>query len=59
MEKNAYKYRLVAKGKIVLSGITYDLGIREAEHQKDYLGSRIIQVGVKTTWEEALKWERK
>lgn len=58
-EKNAYRYRLRYKGKIVRRGITYDLNRREASHQLEFPGSRIEQIGPPVTWLEASKWERK
>ena len=39
-------------------GITNDLSRREGEHQAEYPGSRISQVGRRTTREAALQWER-
>lgn len=57
--RNTCKYRLKQGGKTVYYGITYDLERCEAEHQKDYPGSRIEQVGHRTTREEALKWQHK
>ena len=58
-DKDTYKYRLKWGGKTVHYGITYDLALREAQHQNDYPGSRIEQVGRRTTREEALKWQRR
>lgn len=57
-EKNTYKYQLKVGHKVILRNITYDLNRREAEHQNDYPGSRIEQIGRKTTREAALKWLR-
>lgn len=57
-EKDTYKYHL-KKGRGVLHrGITDDMTRREVEHQRDYPGSRIQQVGRRTTRKAALKWER-
>jgi len=56
-ERNTYRYRLKVGRKTVCYGISYDLARREAEHQKDFSGSRIEQIGNRTTWEEARKWE--
>ncbi len=58
-ERDSYKYQLKQGHKIVHRGITYDLARREVEHQQDYPGSRIEQMGRRTTREAALKWERK
>jgi predicted GIY-YIG superfamily endonuclease len=57
-ERDTRKYHLKQGHKVVHRGITYDLARREAEHQEDYPGSRIEQVGRRTTREAALKWER-
>lgn len=57
-EKDTYKYQLKRGSQTVHRGITYDLARREAEHQQDYPGSRIKQVGRRTTREAAFKWER-
>lgn len=57
-EKDTYKYQVKQGRKTVHRGITYDLARREAEHQQDYPGSRIEQVGRRTTRDAALKWER-
>lgn len=58
-ERDTYKYQLKQSHRTVYRGITYDLIRREAEHQQDFPGSRIKQVGHRTTREAALKWERK
>ena len=58
VERDTYKYHLKIGRKTVHKGITYDLGRREAEHQRDHRGSHIKQVGRRTTREAALKWER-
>ena len=57
-EKDTYKYHLKRAHRTVYRGITYDLERREAEHQERFPGSRIKQVGRRTTREAALKWER-
>ena len=57
-ERDTQKYQVKQGRKVVHRGITYDLARREAEHQQDYPGSRIEQVGRRTTREAALKWER-
>ena len=57
-QRDTYKYQLKKGPKVVHKGITYDLGRREAEHQRDHPGSHIKQVGRRTTREAALKWER-
>ena len=60
MEKarDTYKYHLKIGNKVVYRGITNDLRRREAEHQERFHGSRLEQVGRKTTRDSALKWER-
>lgn len=57
-EKDTYKYQLKSGRRIVHRGITDDLMRRETEHQLQYPGSRIWQVGRRTTRAAALKWER-
>ena len=57
-ERDTHKYHVKQGHKTVYRGITYDLERREAEHQKDFPGSEIKQVGRRTTREAALKWER-
>lgn len=58
--RDTSKYHLKMGNKIVHRGITErPLEEREREHEKDFPGSRIVQVGRKTTRERALEWERK
>ena len=58
-ERNTAKYHLKRGGKIVHRGITdRPLEEREREHQKEFPGSHITQVGRRTTGEKALEWER-
>ena len=56
--RDTYKYHLKLRGKIVHTGITNDLERREQEHQKQYPGSKIHQVGRKTNREAARAWEQ-
>lgn len=56
--KDTYKYQLKRGHKVILRSITYDLTRREAEHQQEYPGSRVKQIGRKTTHRAALAWER-
>ena len=56
-ERDTYKYQLKRGHRTVHRGVTYDLERREAEHQQDYPGSRIQQMGRRTTRDAALKWE--
>ena len=57
-ERDTHKYHLKQGRKTVHKGITYDLERREAQHQEQFPGSTIKQVGRRTTRESALKWER-
>ena len=57
-ERNTYKYHLKKGREVVHRGITNDLDRREAEHQQDYPGAEIKQIGRRTTREAALRWER-
>lgn len=57
-ERDTYKYHVKQGHRTVRRGITYDLKRREAEHQKEYPGLEIKQVGRRTSREAALKWER-
>lgn len=56
--RDTYKYHLKDGKRIVHRGITNDLSRREQEHQAEYPGVRIRQVGRRTTREAALEWER-
>ena len=61
--RNTAKYRLVRRGKLVPQhpyGIT-DRPVEERlkELQQEFPGSSIEKVGIKTTREGALEWERK
>jgi len=58
-EKDTYKYQLKIGRKVVLRSITYDLNGREAEHQGEFPGSKVKQIGRKTTYKAALVWERR
>lgn len=55
---DTYKYRIWHKGRVVHHGITNDLERREREHQQRWPGSRIDQVGHRTTRSGAEKWEK-
>ena len=57
--RNTYKYEFVKNRRVVHGGITNDLDRREQEHQRDFGGGRIRQVGRRTTEEAAREWERK
>ena len=58
-ERDTYKYHLKIGNKIVHRGITDDLERRLQEHQQDFSGSHILQIGNKTTRDAALRWERR
>lgn len=57
--KDTYKYELVWNGQVVLSDVTSSLNRRESEHQERFPGSKVYQVGDKTTREAALRWRNK
>ena len=57
--RDTAKYHLIKNRKVVYRGITdRPLEDRENEHQKEYRGSHIRQIGRRTTREKALEWER-
>ncbi len=57
--RDTTKYHLKDAGKIVHRGITSrPSDVREAEHQAEFPGTTLTQVGRKTTWDAGLKWER-
>ena len=58
-EKNTYKYVILVGGKIVDKGITYDLHRRACEEAVAYPNGVIKQIGEKTTWEAAQKWQKR
>lgn len=58
-KRDTYKYHLKRGGRIVHRGITDDPKRREQEHQQEHPGTKIKQVGRRTTREKALDWERK
>ncbi len=59
MSRDTYKYYFKRGNKIVYTGITDDLGLREQELKSSYGDSgHIMQVGRKTTRGAALSWER-
>lgn len=57
-EKNTYKYHLKMGRRVLFRGITDDIIRCEAEYQQDYPGSRVQQIGRRTTRAAALKWDR-
>lgn len=58
--RTAYKYHFKLGNKIVHTGITGDIDRCEIEHrqERDWHKGHIKQVGVRTTLEAALQWER-
>ena len=56
-ERDTYKYHLKLGNKIIDKAVTRDLERREVAHQEEFPGSRVVQVGRRTTMEEALRWE--
>jgi len=56
--RDTYKYHLIKDRKVVHRGITDDPRRREGDHQQEFPGSHIKQIGRRTTREAALKWER-
>jgi predicted GIY-YIG superfamily endonuclease len=56
--RDAYKYHLKSGRRVIHRGITNNLSRREKEHQTKYPGSKIKQVGRRTTRKAALEWER-
>jgi predicted GIY-YIG superfamily endonuclease len=57
--RDTYKYVLKAGNRIVHRGVTSDLKRREAEHKAHIPQSHVVQVGRRTTREQALEWERR
>ena len=57
-ERDTFKYHLKDGKKVVHRGITNDLERRETQHQEEFPGSNIQQLGRRTTRDAALKWER-
>ncbi len=58
--RDTYQYHFKMGNKIVHTGITNDIDRREGEHKREH-GQRkghIKQVGVRTTYDAALEWER-
>ena len=58
-ERNTAKYHLILDRKVVHRGVTdRPLQEREREHQGEFPGSHIKQIGHRTTREKALGWEQ-
>lgn len=57
--RDTYKYHLKLGNRIVHRGITTDLERREQEHQQEFPGSHIVQIGLRTTHGGAVRWERR
>jgi predicted GIY-YIG superfamily endonuclease len=58
-KRDTYKYHFKIGNKIVHGGITDDLERREMEHQQKWPKGHITQVGLRTTEEAAIEWEKK
>lgn len=59
MTRDTYKYHFKLRNRIIHTGITNDLAVREAKHRRrSGADGRIEQVGRRTTREAALEWER-
>lgn len=56
-KRDMYKYQYKIGNKIKHGGITNDLERREQEHQQQWPGGHIKQVGRRTTEEAARNWE--
>ena len=60
--RGTYKYHFRVGRKIVRTGITNDISRREDEHRRSrkhgWKKGKIIQVGYRTTYEEAVAWEK-
>ncbi len=54
--RNVYKYHFKQGNQIVFTGITNDIDRREAELRDEPGQSK--QVGLRTTYNAALEWER-
>lgn len=60
MEKrDTYKYDFKIGNKIKHSGITNNLERREQELKQRWPEGQIVKVGIRTTREAALKWEKR
>ena len=57
--RDTYKYILKREGAIIYRDVTNDLNRRASEHKARYPDSVVIQVGLKTTREAALKWKKR
>jgi hypothetical protein len=58
-KRDTYKYLVKRGNKVLDGGITGDLKRREQERQREYPGSHLMKVGIRTTEEGARKWEKK
>jgi hypothetical protein len=68
--RDTFKYHFKVGNVIVHRGITNNLSVREASHQRSgrytmhngqrlyWLGGHIVKIGIATTHDEALRWER-
>ncbi len=58
--RDTYKYHFKKGNKIIHTGITNDMGRREAEHKNKpgWSKGHIKQIGHRTTRDAALEWEK-
>lgn len=59
-DRDTYKYHFKKGNKIIHTGITKDIDRREVEHRREpgWNKGHIKQVGLRTTYDAALEWER-
>lgn len=57
-KRDTYKYLVKRGNKVLDGGITKDLERREQERQREYPGSHLKKVGIRTTEEGAREWEK-
>ncbi len=58
-KRDTYKYVLKVNGVIIYRDVTNDLVRRAIEHKARYPNSQVVQIGRRTTREQALKWKRR
>ena len=59
MSRDTYKYNFKLRNQVVHTGITKDLDRREKEHRRNSgVDGHITRIGIRTTLDAALKWER-
>ena len=60
IDRICYRYHFKLGNKIVHTGFTYDIDRRENEHRRKpgWGKGHIFQVGLRTTRDAAVEWER-